>query len=91
MTKKKTYKTKSKLSLVKEPLVSYGDKSIHVFNSFKEQEEYLRKKMAELSPKELMNKLEEMRKFFMRDQLLSNGNWPALEKKITIQEPKTKL
>jgi hypothetical protein len=71
-----------------EPLGTYANGKIIFFKSFDEQEEYERRKMASLSHDELIDKLENMRKFFFKKYLLPDGSWPPLERIITIQKPK---
>lgn len=87
MPKKKTYKTKSKPLAVNEPIAVYGDTRIHIFKSFEEQKEFKVLEMAKLSPTQLMDKLEAMRKIFLRNYLLPDGNWKPIEKTITIKDP----
>ncbi len=70
-----------------EPSVGYNRKEIMVFYSAEEQADYERKIMASLTHEELLSKLEAMRKFFLRDYLLPNGEWPPLSKKIRILTP----
>ena len=89
MSKKKNYKTKTKEPKANEPVAAYGAKRIHFFKSFEEQEEYELIQMAALSPKELLNKLEMMRRFFLRTYLTADGNWPPLKRIITITKPKS--
>ena len=83
-------KTKEQ-SQVNEPAIHYspGGKKLVFFNSFEQQEEYELKQMASLSKDELLNKLEDMRKFFLRDHLLPNGNWAPVKRIITILKAKT--
>ena len=80
---------RKKVSQVNETVGIYKQE-IHFFSSMGGQEEYSRKKMAAMSPAELLDKLEEMRRFFLSKYLDSNGNWRPLAKKITIKEPKVK-
>ncbi len=59
MSKKKTYKTKSKPSTVNEPVAVYGDKRITFFNSFEEMEKADAKEMAQFSPIERLQHITE--------------------------------
>lgn len=88
MPHKKPDKPK-KENKAEEPAASYKSRSFKIFSSFEEQENYHLKQMASLSREELMNKLEEMRKFFMREYILPGGEWPPLKKTISIKSPKT--
>ena len=73
-------------SQANEPIVHYstGGKKLVFFSSFEQQEEYELKQMASLTKDELLNKLEDMRKFFLRDHLLPDGNWAPVKRIITI-------
>jgi cupin superfamily acireductone dioxygenase involved in methionine salvage len=70
---------------VSDLLAEYGN-TIHVFNSFDEQEEFHRKEMAALTPRELLSKLEEMRKIFLKEYLHKDGKWPAIKKIIRFKK-----
>ena len=85
---RKKYKTNNIKNEANEPVSIYAEKSIQIFNSFEEQEDFQRKQMATLGPEELLNNLEKMRKFFLKQYLLPDGSWPPLAKIITIHKPK---
>ncbi|MCX6257049.1 MAG: hypothetical protein NTW49_03990 [Bacteroidia bacterium] len=59
-------------------------KTILVFDSPEEQKEYERRCMASLSPSQLIDNLEKMRKMFLSEYLTIDGDWPPLDKVITI-------
>ncbi|MCB0472603.1 MAG: hypothetical protein KDC56_06050 [Flavobacteriaceae bacterium] len=92
MPNKKPYKPKKpKLAEAREPLTFYADtgKKIVFFQSHKQQEIYELKQMAAMTPAERLHKLEEMRKFFLRQFLLPNGDWPPVRRTITFTKPVT--
>ncbi len=60
MSKKKIVKSKTKPSLVNEPLAVYGTNRIQIFKSFEEQADYELKQMAALSSEQI---LQQLRKF----------------------------
>jgi hypothetical protein len=61
MAKKKTYKTIEKGNELNDSLIPYTEKkSIVIFKSFEEQEEYNRVQMAKLSPLERLQQLRKM-------------------------------
>lgn len=61
MAKKKKYKTSEDENKVNEPLASFTEKkSIVIFKSFEEQEDYNRAQMAKLTPLERMQHLRKM-------------------------------
>jgi hypothetical protein len=68
---------------------SLRESKIKIFYSFEEQEAYERKKMADLSPDESIEKLEYMRKFFFKEAQNPDGSWKSLERKISIHKPKS--
>lgn len=87
MPKKKTYKTKKKKqNELSEPLEAYELKKVHFFNSFEEMEEVDRAYSAELSFKQRIEKLEEMRILYMSKNLLPDNSWPELERIITVKK-----
>ena len=88
MSKKKSYKNTSVKKKVEEPISLYKRGEIKIFHSFEEQEEYQLQQMANRSYKERLEHLEMLRKFFLKDYLLPNGEWAPIEKIITIQKPK---
>jgi len=88
MSKKKTYKNNSTKQKAEEPSSSYNRGEIKIFHSFEEQEEYQLQKMSNRTYKERLDHLELLRKFFLREYLLPDGNWAPIEKIITIQKPK---
>jgi len=57
---KKKYKRKEKKTEVKEPVGAYAKRSIRIFNSFEEQENYELEQMAAQSPLVI---LQQMRAF----------------------------
>lgn len=86
MNNKKSYKEKkSAASQANEPQAVYRNAKIKIFHSFEEQEEYELQKMALLTREELLNKLEKMRKIFLKKYLLPNGSWPPISRIITMQ------
>lgn len=61
MPKKKKYKTSEEENKVNEPLSSFSEKkSILIFKSFEEQEDYNRAQMAKLTPLERLQNLRKM-------------------------------
>ena len=93
MSNKELKKGKARISKASEPKEDYGsknaDKAIRFFSSFEEMEEYGRQRMADNTQEERLRNLEAMRKIFLRQYLLPDGNWPPLARVITIKEPKT--
>ena len=87
MSGKKKSSKKDKTSEVNEPAISYGKRTIHVFKSFAEEEQFKLKKMAAMTPEQLMDTLEAMRRFFLKEHLLADGKWKPLERIITIRKP----
>ncbi len=76
---------------VNEPQEAYqvsapGKKTLTFFNSFEEAKDAGRKKMAEMSPKQRLEALEEMRKHFLKHLLLPNGKWPPLALVLNIKK-----
>lgn len=67
---------------------NYKRRSIAVFSSFEDQELYEIQKNNSLSPEERIEKLEKLRKIFLKQYLLPNGNWPSLSRTISIHNPK---
>ncbi len=63
-----------------------GVKTLTFFNSFEEAKDYGRKRMAEMSPKQRLENLEEMRKHFLKHLLLPNGQWPPFVPVLTIKK-----
>jgi hypothetical protein len=82
MAKNKKHKTNE----LKEPAVVY-DREIHIFNSFKEQEDYELKQMAMLSPIEI---LQQLRKFINIAYGMHGYDPDKLPKKHTIKIIETK-
>ncbi len=76
---------------VNEPQAEYqksdNSRTIHFFSSFDEQEEFHRKQMALLTHEELLTKLDQMRRYFLREHLFSDGSWKPLAKTIRINTP----
>jgi len=73
---------------LKEPFANhYGKKEIYIFNSFEEQNDYHLQKMALQTPRESLEKLEELRKIFYKKYLLPDGTWPPIARIITIKKP----
>lgn len=61
MAKKKKYKTSDKENELKDSLSPYTEKkSVVIFKSFEEQEEYNRAQMAKLTPLERLQHLRKM-------------------------------
>jgi hypothetical protein len=76
---------------VNEPQVNYhrtgSDKrTLTFFNSFEDAKDFGRRKMAEMSPKQRLESLEEMRKHFLKGYLLPNGKWPPISQVLTIKK-----
>ena len=86
MEKKKAYNKKATEKTAKESAVAYK-RELKNFNSFEEQAEYELKQMAKLTPVQLMDKLEQMRKIFLKQYLLPDGSWQPIKKIIQIQKP----
>lgn len=76
---------------VNEPQANYSieDKKITFFSSFAEQEAYELKQMALQTHKQSLDKLEQLRLFFLKQHLLPDGNWKPIERIITITNSKT--
>ena len=74
---------------VNEPAVTYRtvhQNKITFFNSFEEAEEHGLKQMAAHSYAERLANLEVLRKRTYKHLLLANGEWPPIEKMITIEK-----
>jgi len=82
---KKNKISKKVTNKVSEPQAVYGT-SIQFFSSHDEQEDFHRRQMAGLTPRELLDKLEEMRKIFLKEYLLQDGTWPFLKRIITFKK-----
>jgi bisphosphoglycerate-dependent phosphoglycerate mutase len=79
MPNKKTYKTKSKVKIVEEPLAIYGEKRIVFFNSFEKENKYTHQQRASMSPIENLKTVTTMVKRFFEKELKEN---PTLGKRI---------
>lgn len=82
MAKKKKYTSKTKQAEAKEPVTSYGERSIHIFKSFEEQEEYELNQMAALNSEQL---LQQLRKFINIAFAMHGYNPNQLPKEHTIK------
>lgn len=68
-----------------EPLLGYIKKpAIHFFESLEALTDYEREMMRNRTPIERMKKLDMLRKLSFKNQLLPNGEWQPIVKKITI-------
>jgi len=72
---------------VEEPNITF--KTVRVFNSFEEADEYEAKKRASMSHDERLRIVEELRKKIFSQYLLPDGKWPTLSKKFKISTPHT--
>lgn len=67
-----------------EPAVDYGKKRLTFFKSFEEENEYNYRQLALRSYEQRMSNLESLRKRIFYSALLADGNWPPLQRKLTI-------
>ncbi len=93
MKKKQPYKNnKEKVIQAKEPEVAYGksiQKTIRMFSSFEEENEFIAKQRYMLSRDERMVYAEQLRKMVFHKYLLPDGTWPPIAKVITLSNPHT--
>lgn len=87
MSDKKNTETDKNQNKAEEPATAY--KTIRVFNSFEEAEEFEAKQRAALSYDKRMKHIEELRKRVFNRYLLPNGTWPPISKKFKIMKPYT--
>jgi hypothetical protein len=62
-------------------------KTIRVFDSFEEMNEYDSKQRASLSHGECLQQVEELRKRVFHEHLLPNDRWPPISKTFKVVEP----
>jgi hypothetical protein len=64
----------------------HPNRTITFFKSFEEARDGRRQQMANRTPRQRLQVLEQMRKHFLKDYLLPNGKWPPLQLVITIKK-----
>jgi len=77
---------------VNEPTAIYKigmKKTIRIFSTIEEENEYVAKERAMTSYDERMFNAEQLRRIIYNEYLLPNGKWVPIPKLITLQEPNT--
>jgi len=74
-----------------DPAASYSaEKRITFFSSMQEMDEYKITEMAKLTHEQLLANLNTFRKSTFREYLTADGNWPKMERIITMKQSSTK-
>ncbi len=87
---KKKYKTKEKEKSLAEPITAYkktNNKTIHIFSSFEEENEYVAKERAAQSYDKRMQNAETLRKLVFNKYLQPDGSWKPVERIFKIMKP----
>lgn len=77
--------SESEQNKAEEPETAF--KTVRVFRSFEEEEEYTAKQRAAMSHDERMKHVEGLRKRVFHQYLLSDGTWPSISDTFKIVDP----